>query len=384
MTTKIEVSKVGAGHLPLKFESGRLLLVDQRLLPDSLEYFDGTQFERLCFAIKDMVVRGAPSIGVAAAFGYAMEASRRVLESKYSPTHTGEELVRLVADLNPDYRLHAGLLSNLQDVKTALEATRPTAVNLRWATNRMHSFCANLVVKQVTASQFINSTMNEANRIFDEHLTTNLALSTHGLAVIKAKAAIITHCNAGPLAVCGWGTALGVIRLAKLRGLDPTVYADETRPRNQGSKLTVWELMQDEIAVKLVCDNMSGFLMSQKKVDLVIVGADRIAANGDTANKIGTYNLAIVAQYHDVPFYVAAPLSTFDPDIADGSQIPIEERNQSEITMINGMSIAPCGTEAFNPAFDVTPAKLVSGIITEVGILKPPYLQSIRKALSNR
>jgi len=376
-------SKLDAGHLPLKLESGRLLFIDQRLLPDVLEYFDATSFGDLCFAIKEMVVRGAPSIGVAAAFGYAMEANRRALDTNYSPEFSHDDVTRVISQSKLDSLVvDQKLLSDLARIKSELDATRPTAVNLRWATDRMHSFCAALIAKRVNARQFVEATLDEADRVFDEHLKTNLALSTHGVAVVPPHAEIITHCNAGPLAVCGWGTALGVIRLAKMHGLEPSVYADETRPRNQGSKLTVWELMQDEIPVKLVCDNMSGYLMSQKKIDLVIVGADRIAANGDTANKIGTYNLAIIAKHHGVPFYVAAPLSTFDRSISNGSEIPIEVRDQAEITTINGIPIAPSGAQALNPAFDITPSNLIAGIITEVGILRPPFEASIKEALA--
>lgn len=349
------------GLLPLSFEQGKLTLIDQRYLPKKLAYFDATSFADICFAIKDMVVRGAPSIGVAAAFGFALEANR-------CRQGAGTE--------------KRDFLPEVMDIKERLDATRPTAVNLRWATDRMLALAERLLKKDVLADQFCSEMLREAEAILAEHIKTNLAISNYGADLLPRGAAIVTHCNAGPLAVCGWGTALGVIRAAHLRGLSPQVYVDETRPRNQGAKLTMWELQQDKIKSTLICDSMSGYLMSNKKVDMVITGADRIARNGDAANKIGTYNLAIVAQHHGVPFYIAAPLSTFDPTIESGAAIPIEERDQKEVTEIEGVGTTVNGAMALNPAFDVTPASLIAGMITEVGILRPPYRESIARALS--
>jgi methylthioribose-1-phosphate isomerase len=352
-------SDLQIGLLPLNFEHGKLSLIDQRRLPQKLEYFDATEFDQICFAIKDMVIRGAPSIGVAAAFGFALEANRHA------------ETVSI-----------ENLQVKLSSIKQQLDATRPTAVNLRWATDRMLAFTASLVLAKVTPAEFCRQTLAEAEGILAEHIETNLAISNFGADLLSRDASIITHCNAGPLAVCGWGTALGVIRAAHLRGLSPHVYVDETRPRNQGAKLTMWELHQDKIKATLICDSMSGYLMSHEKVDMVITGADRIARNGDSANKIGTYNLAIVAKHHNVPFYIAAPLSTFDAAIDSGAEIPIEERDQREVTEQDGVTTTVPNAAALNPAFDVTPASLIAGIITEVGILRPPYGESVALALS--
>ena len=357
MVTELE-SKALAGVLPLKFEDSELYLLDQRKLPDSLEYFNASSFDDICFAIKDMVVRGAPSIGVAAAFGFAMEASRR-------------------ARSTPPLSLPAEFLQ----IKARLDATRPTAVNLRWATDRMLLLVQKLLRDKVDSEEFCTRVIDVALLIFDEHISTNLAISNFGADLLEDGAKIITHCNAGPLAACGWGTAIGVIRAAHQRGLHPHVYADETRPRNQGAKLTMWELHQDRIPSTLICDNMSGYLMSNQKIDMVIVGADRIARNGDAANKIGTFNLAIVAKHHKVPFYVAAPLSTFDATIFSGTEIPIEERSQQEVLEVDGKLSTVQGAIAINPAFDVTPNHLIAGIITEAGILRAPYEQSIGMAL---
>jgi methylthioribose-1-phosphate isomerase len=353
-------SDLQIGLLPLNFEHGKLSLIDQRRLPQKLEYFDATAFDQICFAIKDMVIRGAPSIGVAAAFGFALEANRQAESISISPE---------------------SLQAKLRAIKKQLDATRPTAVNLRWATDRMLAFTTHLLSAKVTTPEFSRQTLAQAESILAEHIETNLAISNFGADLLARDASIITHCNAGPLAVCGWGTALGVIRAAHLRGLSPHVYVDETRPRNQGAKLTMWELHQDKINATLICDSMSGYLMSHEKVDMVITGADRIARNGDSANKIGTYNLAIVAKHHNVPFYIAAPLSTFDATIDSGAEIPIEERDQREVTEHDGVNVTVANACALNPAFDVTPASLIAGIITEVGILRQPYGESVPKAL---
>ncbi len=346
------------GVLPIKFEPGRIMLVDQRKLPHELCYFDATEHDDMVFAIRDMVVRGAPSIGVAAAFGLALDAAR---------------LSSLNLD-KPDF------LTAFAQATAELNETRPTAVNLRWALQRISA----LVTEAVDHSypgDIANLAYNEAEKIFQEHLDANLAISEFGAQLVGDGARISTHCNAGGLAACGYGTALGVIRAAHFAGKNISVYVDETRPRNQGSKLTMWELHQDGIPSTLICDSMSGHLMMHGKIDMVITGADRIARNGDSANKIGTYNLAVLAHHHKIPFYIAAPLSTFDSELFDGKNIPIEERSSSEVVTIDGVATTVPGAKAYNPGFDVTPAELIAGIITEVGVLRPDYKNSISSAL---
>lgn len=360
---KVESSQeLDIGVLPLVLDGERVMLVDQRHLPFKLEMFDATSLDDMCFAITDMVVRGAPSIGVAAAFGLACEAVR--LSEKIGN--------------KPEF------IKKLDEARVRLQATRPTAVNLRWATDKLFEEVEQHGQNFPDVQTMANQAMECAKRILDEHIETNRILSEFGAELVPRDAAIMTHCNAGSLAACGWGTALGVIRSAALRGLNPSVYVDETRPRNQGSKLTVWELHQDKIPATLVCDSMSGHLMADGKVQIVITGADRIAANGDSANKIGTYNLAVVANYHNVPFYIAAPISTIDPHIQSGKSIPIEERHGSEITSFAGSNTSMDGVKVYNPAFDVTPAKLIAGIITECGVLRPPYEESIAAALKKK
>ena len=359
------------GVLPIKIEDGRLLLVDQRRLPQEFCYFDASTHDDMVFAIKDMVVRGAPSIGVAAAFGLAFEARRLALR------------VNEPSQLNQlDQR---AFLNEFNQAKDELNQTRPTAVNLRWATERMARAleAAFSRAPSYTCSwvEVASQVYSEAETILSEHLSANLAISQYGSELVQTGARIITHCNAGGLAACGYGTALGVIRAAHFAAKDISVFVDETRPRNQGAKLTMWELAQDRVPTTLVCDSMSGYLMSKGLIDMVITGADRIARNGDSANKIGTYNLAVLAHYHKVPFYIAAPLSTFDRDLQDGKNIPIEEREQSEILTINGAPTTVPGAQAFNPGFDVTPAQLIAGIITEVGVLRPDYGVNIGNVL---
>jgi methylthioribose-1-phosphate isomerase len=381
-------TRLDAGYLPLKWTDNKLLILDQRRLPESLEYFPINTLDDTCFAIKDMVVRGAPSIGVTAVYGFALEACR-LLASNLASASKSDTAFGTYEELFPVDAFSDDLkTSKLPDMthafaqlKTALDSTRPTAVNLRWGTDRMFSFCSALLQTASTFEQFSRGAMAEAQKILDEHIETNIKLSNFGLEIVPHNANFITHCNAGPLAACGWGTALGVIRTAHLDGRNPHVFVDETRPRNQGAKLTMWELVEDKIPATLVCDNMSGFLMANKKIDLVVVGADRIARNGDAANKIGTYNLAIVANFHKVPFYVAAPLSTFDATIFNGNEIPIEERSQKEITGASDDTENKGRNQAFNPAFDVTPNHLIAGIITEAGILRAPYNESINRAL---
>ncbi|MBS1999004.1 MAG: S-methyl-5-thioribose-1-phosphate isomerase [Cyanobacteria bacterium SZAS LIN-2] len=341
-------------------EGQRLLLVDQRLLPGSLEYFDATAFDDLCFGIKAMVVRGAPSIGVTAAFGLALEAARQ-------------------ANLSVGA---AEFMAAMQRSAKVLNATRPTAVNLRWGIERIMGVLER-ALKERSPQEAASLAFDDAQRILEEHIESNRAIGEYGNKLIPDPCRIMTHCNAGSLAACGWGTALGVIRSAHFAGKAISVFVDETRPRNQGANLTMYELTEDKIPATLVCDNMSGHIMLTKNIDCVVVGADRIALNGDTANKIGTYNLAVVANYHKVPFYIAAPISTFDATIADGSHIPIEERDEIEVVQQAGQTITVPGARAYNPAFDVTPSSLITAIITDRGVLRPPYTKSIAAALAD-
>jgi methylthioribose-1-phosphate isomerase len=353
------------GVMPLKYEGQRVMLLDQRALPERLEWFDATELESMCEAIKAMVVRGAPSIGVAAAFAMALESMRRARQSASS----------------------SEFLAELESARQMLQATRPTAVNLRWGTDQVFAFIEQTLCGTCgDASALLTvseAALAFAHNILEQHVAANRQLSQFGAALVPAQANVITHCNAGPLAACGWGTAIGVIRSAFEQGKKVHVYVDETRPRNQGAKLTMWELHQDNIPCTLMCDSMSGYLMTQHKIDMVVVGADRIAKNGDTANKIGTYNLAVVARHHNVPFYIAAPLSTIDATIDSGAQIPIEARDAKEVTTICGLSTTVPGAQVYNPAFDVTPCDLIAGIITEYGVLTGPYGQSIERALAS-
>ncbi len=312
---------------PIRWKGDRLELLDQRLLPDRTVYVTCRTAEDVAQAIRDMVVRGAPAIGCAAAFG--------VVLSKGTP-----------------------------ESFDTLAKSRPTAVNLFWALERMKK------AKDLEA---------EAVAIYEEDLAANRAIGRIGAELIRSRARVMTHCNTGALATAGYGTALGIIRSSKDKGI--SVIANETRPYLQGARLTAWELVQEGIPCTLITDSMAGHLMSKGEVDVVVVGADRIAANGDVVNKIGTYALAVLARRHGIPFYVAAPLSTFDPKIPDGSHIPIEERPADEVTGYRGTRWAPEGVTVRNPAFDVTPAELVTGIVTEKGIASPPYPESIAALL---
>jgi methylthioribose-1-phosphate isomerase len=308
-----------------------LSLLDQRLLPREEIWIECPSAADVAEAIRTMVVRGAPAIGVAAAFGMALAAQR------------GDDL---------------------QKAADELRSARPTAVNLAWAVDRMLATKGDLVA--------------EAERMFTEDVEGNMRLGRYGAELLGEQATVLTHCNAGALATAGYGTALGVIRAAVEAGKRISVFADETRPYLQGARLTAWELQRDHIDTTLITDNMSGFFFKQGAFDAVIVGADRIAANGDTANKIGTYTLAVLAHAHDVPFYIAAPVSTIDPHTSNGDAIPIEERSAEEVTDIFGARMAPEGIHVRHPAFDVTPARLITAIITERGILRPPYEEAIR------
>ena len=322
-----------------------LRLLDQRAVPNEVKFRDCFSMEDVAASIEDMTVRGAPAIGVAAAYGVAMAAGG------------GADAVSAAIE--------------------RLSKTRPTAVNLYWSLKRMSAVfecCRNF-------ENFTSVLEEEAVKIHDDDIQINKKLSFYGQELLPSCGTVITHCNAGALATAGYGTALGVFRAAAEKGKKLKIYADETRPRLQGARLTAFELYEDGFDVTVICDSMAAFLMSKEKIDAVITGADRIAANGDTANKIGTYGLAVAAKRHNVPFYIAAPTSTIDICCKNGGDIPIEERDSDEIRRINRELIFPSAIPVWNPAFDVTPAELISGIITELGVLKNPYTDAIAKIL---
>ena len=327
-----------------------VVLIDQTRLPEEYIVVEIERYEDMAQAIKNMIVRGAPAIGVAAAYGMYLGAR----------------------EINT--RDRATFLQELNTIAQVLQETRPTAVNLFWAISRM----LKTVYQSVdSVAQLKKMLLETAQTIQQEDLQTCQAIGDNGLSVLpntKEKITILTHCNAGSLATAGYGTALGVIRSAWRENRLQRVFADETRPRLQGAKLTVWECIQEAIPVTLITDSMAAHCMKQNMIDLVVVGADRIAGNGDTANKIGTYSLAIVADAHNVPFYIAAPFSTIDFELSDGRQIPIEERDSSEIYQVGNTKICTQGAEFYNPAFDVTPAKFIKGIITEKGVIRPQEL----------
>jgi len=341
---------------PILFANGACRMIDQRLLPTEEVWIDYTDCAGVAEAIRDMVVRGAPAIGVAAAFGAAFGARD------------------IVADNFVDF------MTQFEKCCDLLAATRPTAVNLFWALDRMKDAARKAETLQI--DQLKKFLLAEACTIAEEDEQINRRMGKHGAALIPENARILTHCNAGALATGGYGTALGVVRAAEEAGKNVSVIADETRPFLQGARLTAWELQQDNIDVTLICDNMAGYLMSKGEIDCVIVGADRIAANGDVANKIGTFTVAVLAKEHGLPFYVAAPTSTIDLAISDGSGIPIEERSATEVTHHAGKQVAPEGIKVRNPAFDVTPARLVTAIITENGIARNNYLQELEKLVN--
>lgn len=330
-----------------------VVMVDQRLLPVKEIYVKCRTYQEVAEAIREMIIRGAPAIGVAAAMGIALGA-------KGIKAKTFEEFYR-------EYE-------NICDV---MAGTRPTAVNLFWAVDRMKRFC--LDHKDAAIEKLKVFLKEEALRIHDEDIEINKAIGRNGNPLIPQDARILTHCNAGGLATAGYGTALGVIRAAYGAGKNIQVFADETRPFLQGARLTAWELQKDNIPVTLITDNMAGHFMKKGMIDLVIVGADRIAGNGDTANKIGTYSVAILAKEHNIPFYVAAPISTLDLSLKSGDEIPIEERNIREVTHVFDRQVAPDGVKVLNPAFDVTPNRYIKGIITEKGVVEAPFEEGLKK-----
>jgi methylthioribose-1-phosphate isomerase len=341
-------------------EGDVVVMIDQRKLPAQEVYVRCKTAPEVARAIKSMVIRGAPAIGVAAAMGIAlgMRLSKATGTQKFA--------------------------AEFQKTCELMAATRPTAVNLFWAIDRMKRSLGAGVQAGESVDQIKDRLDAEASAIHDEDVAGCRAMGGFGAGVVPADARILTHCNAGALATAGYGTALGVIRGAVEAGKHVVVFADETRPFLQGARLTAWELIRDGIETTVITDNMTGALMRQGKVNLVVVGADRIAANGDTANKIGTYGVAVLAREHKIPFYVAAPLSTIDLNTPDGDHIPIEERNKREVTHVGSSQIAPAGALIWNPSFDVTPHHFITGIITERGIFRAPYSESLKGAFEQR
>lgn len=336
-------------------------MLDQRLLPAEEKYLTLRSYDEVAEAIQKMVVRGAPAIGVSAAMGLALGASQSIGMS--------------VSDLEDDFNYMCDVMSK----------TRPTAVNLFWAIERMRQKFKTASAETTDVKEIKKTLVAEALKIFEEDIEANRAIGRHGADLIKDGATVLTHCNAGALATAGdYGTALGVVRGARDAGKRVAVIADETRPFLQGLRLTAWELAKDDIPVTVITDNMAGHVMSSGKVDVVVVGADRIAANGDTANKIGTYMVAVLADRHKIPFYVAAPITTLDLSIASGDLIPIEERDGKEITHIAGSQLGPEGLVVENPAFDITPSELIAAIITDKGVARAPYGESLRELSDKR
>ncbi len=332
---------------PVRWAGSGLALLDQTRLPVEETERLCASWEEVAEAICSLVVRGAPAIGVAAAFGVAL-AARQSRADRWE-----------------------GLLADLEEAIKGLGATRPTAVNLFWALTRMRRVAIENRTMPIDAVR--GRLLQEAQAILDEDVAANRAMGAHGAVLVPTGGRVLTHCNAGALATAGYGTALGVIRAAHERGTLALVWVDETRPVMQGSRLTAWELVREGIPHRLISDVAAASVMKRGDVDLVVTGADRIAANGDTANKIGTYGLAVLAHHHGIPFYVAAPFSTIDPSIATGSAIVIEERDAGEVRFVAGRQTAPAASPVFNPAFDVTPNALISAIITERGIIRAPY-----------
>src|ERR1700755_2992754 len=333
--------------------------LDQTKLPLEETYVLATDYQQVATVIRDMIVRGAPAIGVSAAMGMAIGIDRSTATSL--PALTDE--VAIIA-------------------KTLAE-TRPTAVNLFWGIDEIRNLYNALAAKNTSIPEIKAAAVAKARRMYDEDIAACKQMGAHGASLLPQEGTVLTHCNAGALAACGYGSALGVIRAAVEAGKKIDVFADETRPFNQGPRLTAWELLKDNIPTTLICDNMAGYFMGQGRIHAVIVGADRIAANGDTANKIGTYGVAILAKEHGIPFYVAAPWSTIDLATAHGDLIPIEQRPATEVTHSNDIQMTPDGVGIENPAFDVTPAKYITAIITERGLLRAPFTESIASAATS-
>ena len=341
----------------IDWQDGTVVMIDQRKLPGAEVWVRCRTAAEVAKAIRSMVIRGAPAIGVAAAMGVAVEARR----SKATGT--------------------AKFAAEFQKTCDLLASTRPTAVNLFWAIERMKRVFGEMARAGASVAEIAARLEAEARAVDEEDVRSCREMGRHGATLVPDGARILTHCNAGALATAGYGTALGVIRAAAEAGKRVSVYADETRPFLQGARLTAWELVRDGIETTVITDSMAGALMRQGLIDLVVVGADRIAGNGDVANKIGTYSVAVLAKEHDIPFYVAAPLSTVDLATADGSLIPIEERNEREVTHVGPTRLTPAGARIRNPAFDVTPHRLIAAIVTERGVCRPPYQASLAAAV---
>jgi methylthioribose-1-phosphate isomerase len=339
----------------IEWDGMHIRMVDQRKIPSKIDWYICRGYKDVIKAIEKMVIRGAPAIGVAGAMGLALGAYSIRSKSK------------------------ATFLNRFKEITDEMLLARPTAVNLRWAIERMESLVKKMVEQPVNEIKF--ALKQESEKILAEDIEINRMIGKNGQGLIPNRATILTHCNAGALATGGYGTALGVIRAAFRNGKDIQVIADETRPWLQGLRLTAFELMEEKIPVSVIVDNAAGFLMRKKMINLVITGADRIAVNGDVANKIGTYQVAVLAKTNRIPFYVAAPLSTIDPTIKNGDMIPVEERNPEEIIKFGKLQIGPSGVHALNPAFDITPAKYVSAIITEKRIIRPPFTRRIKELL---
>ena len=342
----------------LYWQDDTVVMIDQKALPQTERYLVCKRYEQVVAAINDLTVRGAPAIGVAAALGIALGVSQLPVANR-KQFHTSF------------YR-----------ICDAFAKTRPTARNLFWAIERMK--CCFESIYPSDLAEVKDRLVQEAVRICEEDIAINRRMGMHGQLLIEDGDRLLTHCNAGALATAGYGTALGVVRAAHAQGKSLHVYVDETRPVLQGARLTAWELMKEKIPATLIADNMAGSLMSRGRIDRVIVGADRIAANGDTANKIGTYSLSVLAKSNRIPFYIAAPLSTIDISIKTGADIPIEERNPEEVTSLQGIRIAPEGIDVYNPAFDVTPHRLITAIITEAGVIFPPFTRNIGKLIRTK
>ncbi|MGO1470010.1 MAG: S-methyl-5-thioribose-1-phosphate isomerase [Tissierella sp.] len=337
----------------IEFKDNILYLIDQRVLPVKTEFFACKDYKEVEFAIRDMVVRGAPAIGATAAYGVVLAANEFKNEEK---------------DV---------FLKKMEEALDFLNRSRPTAVNLMWAIKRMKELIEEN--KDLANSEIAQKILKEAETIYNEDIETNKAMARHGNEIVEKGATILTHCNTGALATVEYGTALGVIREAHNTGKDIFVYADETRPRLQGGKLTAWELVQEGIPAKLIVDSVAATLIRDGKIDVILTGADRVANNGDAANKIGTFMLSVIAKAYNVPFYIVAPTTTIDFEMESGKGIEIEERDGEEVTHINGNRIAPEGIEVYNPAFDVTPHENITGIITEKGIIRAPFKENIAK-----
>ena len=342
----------------IDFQDDAIIMVDQRKLPAQEVYVRCRTAPEVAKAIRTMVIRGAPAIGVAAAYGIALGGRNSTAKGTRQ------------------------LAVEFQKICDLMAATRPTAVNLFWAIDRMKRAFAAGAQAGESAEELTARLFREAKLIHDEDVASCRAMGAHGAEVVPDRARILTHCNAGALATAGYGSALGVIRAAVEQGKKVAVFADETRPFMQGARLTAWELVRDGINTTVITESMAGPLMRAGEIDLVVVGADRIAANGDTANKIGTYTVAVMAKEHNIPFYVAAPLSTIDLSTADGDRIPIEERDQREVSHLGSSQLTPVGAHIRNPAFDVTPHRYITGIVTERGILRPPYSESLKQAFT--